>query len=482
MSPIITQKGVNIPSRKMSTSSMALDSPAVGFGLWNSLGQGRSAVSSSVGSVNMLISDSESASSDEDASMDENEDAIFTTPQVHKLHNQTALTPYAAVEGSVFGDTSIQSPAAASLLRTIRKSRLNKSSRRTTKSSSSGNSGYSSMASLRTNSPPPIKSIEGVKSRRESLALGTDNLHLSSGNDSGDDTAGVVRRPVTRRGNLLPKTKGFARIRATLAEEAYPMDTDTRREAETIRQVRERDTSHIDQRTAPSSPSLLPAVPELAQADFGRELDSDATPMSKGLGVNFQLHTHRTSLSSRLDSLAGTPPPSFSRQSSTVTSDAMMDSPSLAPHDAFYRVRGRAQSNASDISEIVAQLSGTNPVMNDDMHIKKLKRRRDDDFDISTIKRRAVSPGLSTQNSPTLTQSPFQKDGSWGYPPERKKERDVLTTASSDASMSSQIPLPARSSSNGSVGTPTSGLGQGKKLGQKGMADTNDGLMKMSIE
>jgi capping protein alpha len=45
-------------------------------------------------------------------------------------------------------------------------------------------------------------------SRRESLSLSGNELNMSSGNDSGDDatvpqTPGVVRRPVTRRGNLL---------------------------------------------------------------------------------------------------------------------------------------------------------------------------------------------------------------------------------------------------------------------------------------
>jgi hypothetical protein len=54
--------------------------------------------------------------------------------------------------------------------------------------------------------------IRGPASRRESLSLHTHDLHISSGNDSGDEavvkkpfpaTPGVVRRVVTRRGNLL---------------------------------------------------------------------------------------------------------------------------------------------------------------------------------------------------------------------------------------------------------------------------------------
>ena len=77
---------------------------------------------------------------------------------------------------------------------------------------------------------------------------------------------------------------------------------------------------------------------------------------------------------------------------------------------------------------------------------------RDDDFDPNYFKRRAVSPGLSVQNSPVLPQSP----GWWGTP---KREERI--------------------SSNGSAG---SGTGTGKRIGMQGMNDTNDGLMNMSIE
>ena len=152
-----------------------------------------------------------------------------------------------------------------------------------------------------------------ARSRRESLALGTDGPHLSSGNDSGDEgsgaaptTPGVIRRVVTRRGNLLPKTKGFARVRAALTEESMPVDTEIRRESETIRQVREREPSvaadfdltkpRPQTATAASSPNLLPAVPEAAQEDFGRDLDSDINHHDRGLGVPFALHAHRNSV------------------------------------------------------------------------------------------------------------------------------------------------------------------------------------------
>jgi len=107
-------------------------------------------------------------------------------------------------------------------------------------------------------------------SRRESLSLFANDLHISSGNDSGDEggnlpqTPGVVRRVVTRRDNLLPKSRQFGRIRAELFEEAAPVDSEFRREAEIIRQVRESDTDlERPSNTAQSSPNLLPTVPGL---------------------------------------------------------------------------------------------------------------------------------------------------------------------------------------------------------------------------
>ncbi|EMC99763.1 hypothetical protein BAUCODRAFT_42534, partial [Baudoinia panamericana UAMH 10762] len=544
-SPVITQRGMAIPYRKGSVSSMMLDSPAFGGSAGATWGapitQERSVVSSSVGSVNMMASDSEGTDSDGDASMggDDQEDPIYTTPQVHKLQNPNAPTPFQpgpqTPGGGMWGNSNF-SPAQASLMKTMRRTRLHKSSRKSRKSSSSAsNSGYSSLASPRTTSPPPMRSIESAattpgggyfawqanatRSRRESLALGTEGIHLSSGNDSGDEasltapsTPGVVRRPVTRRGNLLPKTKGFARIRAALAEEAAPEVTEIRRESETIRQVRERDNSVVDldlthevrPGTAESSPNLLPAVPESAQEDFGQELDGDNTGNQKGLGMNFASHASRNSGGldywNRFDPAMRTPPPpTFNRQSSSMMSDFNMDSPNpnapsgiLNGSDAFWR-RPRARSSASDASDAFTAptLSNTTTAantINDDVALKKFKRRREDDFDIATIKRRAVSPGMSAQNSPVLMHSPSQREGSfggaWGQPPEKKRDGGQLSSAGSDSN--GHPPLQTvRSNSGGSVVngmTPNGGLPvQGKKLGLQGMVDTNDGLMKMSI-
>ena len=563
-SPVITQKPMMIPSRKGSMSGMLLDSPYAlyppGSVPWGA--SERSAVSSSVGSVNMLASESEDNDSDEDASMggDDNDDPIFTTPQVRKLQNPTAATPFGGAPSTPVGGATLWgtgnhfSPAQASLMKTIRRTRLQKYGKRNRKSSSSASgSGYSSMASPRTGSPPPLRSIESTanggyfnwptaaRSRRESLALGTDCLHISSGNDSGDEasagttpsTPAVVKRPVTRRGNLLPKTKGFARIRAALMEEAAPIDNEVRREAETMQQVRERDGSNAGLDLTPSersktateqpSPSLLPTLPEPALEEISKDLSSDDHP--KGLGMNFAANTNRYSGSlhywNRRDSSFRTPPPpNFARHSSSAMSDINMDSSSETTPN--WRSRPRTLSMASDApSETATQstIQANGNLINDDVHLNRFKRRREDDFDISTIKRRAVSPGMSANNSPVLTQSPSQKEAlpDWGHPPERKEKGggSQPQSASSETSQQGQVPALSSqqsSSRHGSGGssmslasgsalvstlsagsggagtgatTPTGGVGGasgGKKLGLQKMVDTNDGLMKMSIE
>ena len=96
---------------------------------------------------------------------------------------------------------------------------------------------------------------------------------------------------------------------------------------------------------------------------------------------------------------------------------------------------------------------------------------RDDDFDESSLKRRAVSPGVSVHNSPIISQSPAQRDGSlWGTATKANREtpnggsNNERTSSAGSASMSM---------------TPTLGP---KRIGLQGMTDTYDGLMNMSIE
>ena len=151
-------------------------------------------------------------------------------------------------------------------------------------------------------------------------------------------------------------------------------------------------------------------------------------------------------------------------------------------------MRARARSSASDASDAFGPSAsttansggaagvasaGNSSGMNDDMHLKKFKRRREDDFDIATIKRRAVSPGMSSQNSPILAQSPQYRDGVWGQPPERKKEGSTggsgeggLQQWRSGSTGSNASAVNGGGGSGGGGGGGTGSLAsQGKKLG-----------------
>lgn len=219
----------------------------------------------------------------------------------------------------------------------------------------------------------------------------------------------------------------------------------------------------------------------------------------KGLGVSFSLHAHRNSTAdfwNRFDpSMRTPPPPNFTRHGSSVMSDINMDSPQPSDNST-YRMRARAQSSASDASEAFAPVSAPPAAsgITDDMHLKKFKRRREDDWDIATVKRRAVSPGMSVsaQNSPVLAHSPSFREASttmWGQPPGLPPSSQSMATGKRDSISASPLVPNGESqvvpgSRVGSTASSASGgaMVPGKKLGLQGMVDTNDGLMKMSIE
>lgn len=234
-SPTIGGRGVNIPQRRGTTSS-GLGSPGMNFGQHfpaNALAD-RTTVSSSVSSVNMMESDTTNSDDDEDDPMNGDRDdmMITATPQASKMGGGLA-NPFGAPLTQSPGNDWMggYSPAAASLLSFQRARFRNNRKSRHSSSSASGNSSKPSPGPL---SPPVLKSIEAssggyftremsktaVQSRRESLSLGTKDLHLSDLSDDGDSRAirgdspagtsnndsgprGVIRRAVTRRGNLL---------------------------------------------------------------------------------------------------------------------------------------------------------------------------------------------------------------------------------------------------------------------------------------
>lgn len=184
--------------------------------------------------------DSGSSSDDDDHVMEhlEDEEAIHITPCTPRIGNGSLGPfgpPIVSSPGADF--TGSRSPAASKLM-SFQRARFKKG--RSRKSSSSA-SGHSSMHSPGSGSPPLLKSIESnlsagyfprepsnssLKSRRESLSLGTKDLQLtdreesyedillrsSSNDDLGrstsstpavDERRNVIRRAVTRRTNML---------------------------------------------------------------------------------------------------------------------------------------------------------------------------------------------------------------------------------------------------------------------------------------
>jgi hypothetical protein len=153
-------------------------------------------ISSSLGS--QAIGSDSSSSSDDDELMDEDMDESYvTTPQVNKIG--PALGPPGS--GGTFG-----SPAMSSLMSFQQRQRPRKQSKK--KARGSLGLGFSG-ASL-SKSPPTNSS----RARRESISWQANQLHISGADSDearamgdvdgiGDGQRGVIRRVVTRRGNLL---------------------------------------------------------------------------------------------------------------------------------------------------------------------------------------------------------------------------------------------------------------------------------------
>jgi hypothetical protein len=447
----------------------------------------RTMPSSSVSSVNMLDSEDSSTESSDDESMDKDmEDPMLTTPHVSKLSTNFISGAVSSPGGDWMANQF--SPAAASLM-SFQRARLGKG--RSRHSSSSGNSSKPSPGPL---SPPLMKSIEHpngnyfqpgltrqqVQSRRESLSLGTGDLRLSDSADedsktsdgketSGNTTSasstqsprGVVRRPVTRRSNLLPKTKTFARIRAALLEEAAPVENEAKREADVIHQVRESEPAV----TSPRRQSTFShdALDSAVDDDI---ITNDAPTVADALASSFSRHAEKNSdglgFWNNFDRQYRTPPPSLlpKKSSSAMSDDLSMTSTSTPqPLNAGIGIftsqqhpESRSRSRSSTPLATNAPTAGEAA-----RKANNRKRGRDDDLDPSSFKRRAVSPGMSVQSSPVLPQSPgLGGDKSWGQMPPPKNGNE-------------------RSNSGG-------GGSSNKRVGLQGMVETNDSLMNMSIE
>ena len=239
--------------------------------------------------------------------------------------------------------------------------------------------------------------------------------------------------------------------------------------------------------TALSSPNLNP------NQDLSDDLrDEDVLgDLSMGLSRSFKQQAMKNSkgnafwdITSESGSISGTrttpPPPAFHPRgsSSGVSEDTSMDSPyqsgpggssgamsSLSRADSHRSATPQAAQNKDVGPPSAAEI--TRRINN--------KRRREDDFDPASFKRRAVSPGVSAHNSPIM-QSQLQRDNMpWGSRPGSNGGEKAGSSAPSDSG-----------SINGTPGNPTGGSGgrvnNKPRVGFQGMVDTNDGIMRMSIE
>ncbi|KXX75027.1 hypothetical protein MMYC01_209316 [Madurella mycetomatis] len=545
-SPTIGSRAMNIPGRRGAEYGTAEQTST---SLWSMMGnQERMHISSSVGSTSHALSDLSSSSDDDDFMDEDMDEAYVTTPQVPRMGMPGS-------SGAVAGTPWMPgSPAANSLLSFQQRQRQRKQSKK--KARGPFGLGFHSPAAPGVMPRSPPNNLVGPKdlslphTRRESISWAANQLHIS-GNESDDSInrqlegvdspsrPSVVRRAVTRRGNLLPKTKGFARIRAALAEECAPVEAEFRREAEVVRQVRESDMD-LEPRQPPAHSAATTALssPNLATHDSLDEISEDIMMMDPsgsalGLAGTFKQQALKNSKgkvfwdtfsdgsSSGAAPRVTPPPPYFSlaRASSSGLSleDVSMDSPSassngggtsqsqsqnpfVVPHTtASSSGNGTPQpaATASQSGGSTAAASAPVPVPgHSHPHYHQhqppsaaeitrrinSKRRRDDDLDPVSIKRRAVSPGMSVHNSPIL-QSPLQRDmAPWG-PNGAGSSRpgsvggDGIGKAGGGSGGSG---APSESgSSNG--GRHLGGGGKGR-VGFQGMVDTNDGITKLCIE
>lgn len=234
-------------------------------------------------------------------------------------------------------------------------------------------------------------------------------------------------------------------------EESAPIDSEAKREAEVIRQVRESEPT-ISQ-TSPVFPSLDSAALAL-EDDGGPGASTDGVLPSNSFSNHAMKNSGGTEFWNSFDERYRTPPPPPVRAAGVSGEDMAMETPpstifgstSTDLPKPFERPLSRS-SNAQASQPPFAELPR--------------KRRRDDDLDPNSFKRRAVSPGMSVQSSPILPQSPMVKESIfWG--PAVKPLPGALSSENSSSS----------SSHSNTV----------KRVGLQGMNETNDGLMNMTIE
>lgn len=205
-SPTIGSRAMNIPGRRNDFGPSEQTSS-----LWSVMGNDRMHVSSSLGSNTHILSDSSSSSDDDDFMDEDMEDNFVTTPQVAK-----PSMPISGLGGTPWMPGGGGSPSVNSMLSFQQRQRVRKQSRKKPRGPLGLGFHASAIASGLSKSPPANMSREmsSPHNRRESISWAANQLHIS-GNESDDNAArtadasespsrpGVIRRAVTRRGNLL---------------------------------------------------------------------------------------------------------------------------------------------------------------------------------------------------------------------------------------------------------------------------------------
>ncbi|TQV98120.1 hypothetical protein IF1G_03863 [Cordyceps javanica] len=474
-SPTVGGHGMNIPARRREYGPGTEHGLQASASLWPAAigNQERMMISSSLGSTHAIGSDSSSSSEDDDLMDEDTDEAYVTTPQISRM-------------GPAGGSKPFGSPAMNILTSFQNRPRPRKHPKRKVRGPLG--LGFNINASALSRSPPS----NSGRTRRESISWQANQLHISSGDGedsgrslsdvdgpSGDAQPNVTRRAVTRRGNLLPKTKTFARIRAALLEEGAPAEAEFRREAEVVKQVRESDVEH-DARPPTNAFDLSQAVsalssPNMVNQDTIDEPEEDLMrDLSTGLSSSLKQQTLKSKSKSFWDTFSecssaggggrASPPPQpfMPRESSSgMSEDAAMDSPSFGLFHNYPQPQASAIGpQPPSAAEITRRINN--------------KRRRDDDLDPVSFKRRAVSPGMSAHNSPVV-QSPLQRDNiQWGSRPGSTGGDKVGSSAQSDSGS-----MGGTTAGTSSGGRPSNNKG---RVGFQGMVDANDAIMRMSIE
>jgi hypothetical protein len=259
-----------------------------------------------------------------------------------------------------------------------------------------------------------------------------------------------------------PKTKTFARIRAALMEESAPVDSDMKREAEVIQQVRD---------TEPETSPTLSAFPSLQPPPDGAAPDVDPTyAKAREASSSFSKQASRNSggveFWNSFDERYHTPPPLRQTGPSSVADD-----------DMFMDMTPSTTIGSTADSKARSRSSTPHPPGMAIGEIRR-KRRREDDFDPNLFKRRAVSPSVSAQSSPVLTHSSVVDNGpsTWGPPSKLGPPFSERPSTSSDNGNG------GNNNGNGNNNRTTPHTGGTKRVGLQGMTEASDGFMNMSIE